>query len=357
MVAQAATKQSIIAEDLARILDLTKNVWEELRGARIFLTGGTGFFGTWLLETLAAANEKHNLNFTVYILSRDVDTFLANFPHLGTYHAFKFQLGDIRTYEFPTMEFTHVIHLAATNARTTFEGTETPLDKIETLMNGTKRILEFSGKSGAKKVLFTSSGAMYGQLPPGMTSVSEDYRGAPDPANASNNAVWGQGKRMAEMYCHQYAARYNFEVKIARCFSFVGPYLPLDIHYAIGNFIRDTMNGGPIQISGDGTPVRSYMYTTDLVVWLLTILLKGENGRAYNVGSQEGVSIYGLAHKTATYGRNVTVTVAQQAPSLHAPDCYVPCTRRAQTELGLIKAFDLEQALERTILFHTSPDR
>src|SRR3989338_4961828 len=103
-----------------------------------------------------------------------------------------------------------------------------------------------------------------------MSRLPEEYFGAPYPADVKS--AWGESKRAAEFICGYYADRYGLEIKIARCFSFVGPYLPLDIHYAVGNFIRDALKGGPLRIKGDGTPVRAYLYAADLAVWLWTIL-------------------------------------------------------------------------------------
>jgi nucleoside-diphosphate-sugar epimerase len=147
-------------------------------------------------------------------------------------------------------------------------------------------------------------------------------------------------------------------VTIARCFAFVGPYLPLDAHFAIGNFIGDAIGGGPIAVRGDGTAVRSYLYAADLVEWLVTILLRGRSGQAYNVGSEEGVSIIELARRVAAVAGEsssngpLAVEVAGAPTAGAAPDHYLPDCGRAREELGLRETTPLEEAIRRTIRFH-----
>ncbi|MCX5823828.1 MAG: NAD-dependent epimerase/dehydratase family protein [Deltaproteobacteria bacterium] len=338
-----------LAEDLDDILSHTRDLWEELRDQRIFITGGTGFFGCWLLESFAWANDKLHLNAEALVLTRNYESFLKKAPHLATHPAVKFHIGDVRDFEFPEGHFPFVIH-AATEASAKLN-IENPLLMWDTIIEGTSHTLEFSRHAGTKKFLLTSSGAVYGKQPPEMTHIPEEYKSAPDPTDP--NSAYGEGKRAAEMLCTMYAKMYGIQTKIARCFAFVGPYLPLDIHYAIGNFIRDGLQGGPVQIKGDGTPYRSYLYAADLAIWLWTILFRGEPCRSYNVGSDRDVTIKQLADIVANIFEPArTIEIHKKPIAGQAPERYVPSIQRVSDMLNLAVHADLKDAIERTKEWH-----
>ncbi|MFH1970201.1 MAG: NAD-dependent epimerase/dehydratase family protein [Verrucomicrobiota bacterium] len=331
--------------DLDHILEHTQGLWDELRGRRLFITGGTGFFGCWLLESLAWANDKLGLNVQALVLTRNPDAFARKAPHLANHPAINFHVGDVRNFVFPEGPFSHVIH-AATEASAKLNA-ENPLLMFNTIVEGTRRTLDFAVQTNAKKILLASSGAVYGRQPPELTHIPEDYNGSSDPLDPKS--AYGAGKRAAEMLCCLYAQQHGLEPKIARCFAFVGPYLPLDAHFAIGNFIRDALRGGPIQVKGDGTPYRSYLYAADLAIWLWTILLRGQAERAYNIGSEEALAISEVARVVGTmFNPPVAVHIIGKPVLGKIPERYVPSTRIAWETMKLQKHIDLPDAIRRT---------
>ncbi|HWD20986.1 MAG TPA: NAD-dependent epimerase/dehydratase family protein [Verrucomicrobiae bacterium] len=330
--------------DLEHVLAQTAPEWEQMRGRRLFVSGGTGFFGRWLLESFLLANERLDLGAEALVLTRDAAAFLHKAPHLADRSALRFHEGDVRDFSFPPGKFDAIIH-AATEASAKLND-ENPGLMLETIVEGMKTMVKFARACGAGTMLLTSSGAVYGAQPPDLERTPEDFMGAPDVSAA--NAAYGEGKRVSELL-GQIESRRGLKVKIARCYAFVGPGLPLDAHFAVGNFIRDALAGRPIVIQGDGTPVRSYLYAADLAVWLWKILFAGASGRPYNVGSAAPVSIAETAAAVArALGSSSRIIVNQQPVPGRKPARYVPETTRAERELGLRAWIGLDEGIRRT---------
>jgi nucleoside-diphosphate-sugar epimerase len=335
-----------LAADLDHVLEHTRELWDELRGERIFITGGTGFIGCWLLESFAWANQRLGLGAQALVLTRNPQAFQKKAPHLSINPAIQFQTGDVRSFEFPPGGYNFVIH-AAMETNTDLSNPDA-LAYFDSAVLGTRRTLDFACSKKVHNFLFTSSGAVYGPQPPAIVALDEAYYGAPLPSDTRYS--YGHGKRAAEFLCSAYSESCDVEVKIARCFAFSGPYLPLNSGFAIGNFIKGAISGGPIRINGDGTPYRSYLYSADLAIWLWTILVRGQNGRAYNVGSENALDILTLAQMVRnTTCPNCEIKVAQQPNPGHIPDRYVPSTQQARQELGLQEWIGLEEGLRRMV--------
>lgn len=336
-------------QDMDHILSHTEKLWEDLRGQAVFLTGGTGFVGTWLLESLLWATDKLNLRVTVVVLTRHPERFREKSPHLAGHPATRVLGGNVVEFDSPEGPFPFVIHAATERS---FEpDTERPLGTFNSDADGTRRVLEFARTHGVRRLLFASSGAVYGRQPSEMTHIPEEYAGAP--SSIDTGSAYGQAKRVSEFMSVMYSRVYGFDAIIARLFAFVGPLLPLDANYAVGNFIHDVLRGGPVRVTGDGTPYRSYLYAADLAIWLWTILLCGKPAYPYNVGSPHDLTIADLGRTVARVAAPGTgIEIARQPVPGAPPLRYVPSTRRAEEELGLRPEIPLEEGVRRTLAWH-----
>jgi nucleoside-diphosphate-sugar epimerase len=342
-----------LEEDLRNILDQGRPLWPQLKGARFFITGGTGFIGTWLLESFVWLNEHLYLDMQAVVLTRNAEAFASRAPHLARHAGITLLAGDVRSFTFPEGRFSIIIH-GATDASAKLNA-EDPIRMFDTIVEGTRRTLDFAVQSGATKFLFLSSGAVYGEQPEQIQHWSESDHNGPDCSNAGS--AYAEGKRAAELLCALYAKQHGIETKLARCFAFVGPYLPLDSHFAIGNFIRDAMAKHTIQVNGDGTPYRSYLYAADLTLWLWTVLVKGKTSTPYNIGSDEAISIGDLAKlvDSTLDGYGIDIREKPRTGALHKR--YVPSVERAKMEMGLTQTVTLEQAIIKTAIWHGWKER
>lgn len=315
----------------------------------MFITGGTGFFGRWLLEYLAYANDQHGLGLCATVLTRDRTTFARthhDVAHLLGHPAINFTEGDVRSFAFPAGCYTHVIHGAHTTAHATFNS-EDPLVQFDTACLGARRVLDFSVQTGVRRFLMLSSGSVYGPPPNKLLHIPESFTGAPLPQNV--DAALNHGKRVAEFQCAYYMQRFGIETVIARCFSFIGPGLPLDIHYAAGNFIHDALWSEAIVVKSDGSPIRSYMDIGDLLVWLLALLTQGPTGEVYNVGSDEQITIMDLAMKVRDLlAPHKPIRLSNKQDIRTGCNVYVPDIAHARNDLNLDVWTSLDDSIKMT---------
>lgn len=269
-------------------------------------------------------------------------------PHLfsGTARGvFEFVEGDIGRFETPKTSYTHLIHAATPVDPQLMRDNPDEMRRI--LIEGSSRIAEFAAKTNVRRLLFTSSGAVYGSHPEATSGLSENLVCRP-------TNVYGEGKLEAERILTAHGEKFGFATLLARCFAFLGPHLPLEGPSAAGQFLKSAATSNEIQAASDGRAIRSYMYPADLVIWLLRILVSGEHGRPYNVGSADPVSIRQLAETIANEWRDdhpVTVKFAEGKGSGLASDVYVPNVDRARNELGARTSTDLAEAVHKTRLW------
>jgi len=343
------TSRRLPEVDILQVLRDASDVWEELRGQTIFVTGATGFVGRWMLSSLQAADRSYGLGVRVVALSRYPERFRREHPHLGAWPALTWKRGSVATLGPEVLEgrVDLAIHLATeADLGATLAD---PSAATEVIAGGTLRTLQVASRAGARRILFTSSGSVYGPQPSGLLSFSEDW---PLPAHAPGardaRGIGAEGKRLAEAHCTDFFQRRAIDTVIARCFSFSGPGIPLSGKFAFGNFLRDALAGRRVAVKGDGTTVRSYLYGSDLSSWLWRLLLRGTAGRTYNVGSEHALSLMDLAEMVARELGAPGVDIGQARRPGEPTDRYVPSTLRARTELGLRESVGIHAAIRKT---------
>jgi nucleoside-diphosphate-sugar epimerase len=341
-------------EDLDHVLEGVGGIWPDLRGSQVFITGGTGFFGRWMIESLLAANRRFGLGARATVLTRDPARFKNQVPHWAAAPELEWITGSVTTLTadaWQGRQFDAVIHLATEGDMRVTQNK--PAAAFEVIVDGARRVLDLATQTGARRFLFTSSGAVYGAQPPAMERMAETFGGMADSRGAiSPYAIGGEAKRQAESLCQAAYVPQKLEPTIARCFTFAGPAQPLDGKFAFGNFLRDALAGRLIVLEGDGTPVRSDLHAADLSIWLWTILMRGTAGRVYNVGSENALDLRTLAKLIASELGSPGIKI-MQAPKSHAPvSRYVPDTQRARAELGLRETIELAATIQRTAAWH-----
>lgn len=313
----------------------------DLRGRRIFVTGGTGFVGRSLLEYLVESAERHGCAPEVTVLTRSPLNFQQRFPSYSGLPWLSFVQGDLSNLpDSGSGRFTDIVHGAAdTHAR------NDPLAWLSQLVDGTHNVLNFARRGRVERLLFISSGAVYGSQPQDVTSLREDHPFAPSSTDVMS--VYGNGKRMAEHLCALYSTLQDGpRCVMARCFAIVSSHIPLDGPYALGNFMRDALAGRSIRISGDGQTIRSYIDGRDMAHWMFTLLLRGKSGEAYNVGSDQAVTTLELATAIrGLFGIDQLVEVLGRTGS-GARSVYLPDIHKAAA-LGLSIETPLENALAK----------
>jgi dTDP-glucose 4,6-dehydratase len=342
------TKNWSLKQDLQNIVDLCEGELRGLSSANIFITGGTGFIGCWMLEAIRHSNLTLKTNIRVSVLTRSIANFKSKAPHLAKYEGFTFIEGDVSSFISPAEKYSHIIH-AATDASADLNENN-PLQMFDTVLRGTRRALDFAVEKNVKNVLFLSSGAVYGRQPWEIKNVPESWLGGPNCVDA--RATYAEAKRAAEMLCAIYMKQFGVKVSIARIFALLGPYLSLDIHFAAGNFIRDAMGVKKVVVNGDGLPCRSYLYASDLVVWLFKMLVDKRQLPPLNIGSDESISVGELAKKVSTLVGSGECEILAQPDIGWNPGIYVPDTNLAYKELGVKRTVSLDEAILRTAIWN-----
>lgn len=349
---QRVLLKGILDEDLDAVLDRTRADWADIDGARLMLTGATGFVGTHLLEAIRHARARAGVTTRVVAVVREPGRLYARLPWAKDAVWLDVVRGDVRQFTLATGAMDFAVHAANTGSPGEIANDPAAIAKM--VVAGSMRVYAAAAAAGVRRVLQVGSGSVYGTHHVPAKPIVEDDPGEPAGDGAAEQLA--RAKRAAELALveasHDAAGP---AVVFARGFALCGPWLPLDSAFAFGNFLGAAMRGEKIVVSGDGTPVRSYLYTADMVAWLLALLVRGAPGRAYNVGSERAVTIAELAHRVAALLGGTVEIIGARAPGARA-HWHVPDTTRSRGELGLAETVPLNDAIVRTARWWSERD-
>lgn len=339
--------REIINRDCEEVVAPAAPRLDMLKNRLVYITGGTGFVGTWISEAVAFLNDQFRFNTCLILVSRNPDSFREKAPHLASRKDIELLSLNVKNiFEIPS-DVSYIIHAAASPDNR--QHVSDPLDVMQTITSGTGALLDTAtGLTGLKKILNISSGQIYGRQLCDMEAIPESYAGSLD-CN-SINSVYPESKRYAETLCCAYWSLYKVPVVIARPFAFIGPYLPLDRPWALNNFIRDALMNKTIRIIGNGLPVRSYMYPSDMAVWMLRILIEGAAGAAYNVGSPYSISLRELAEKVKLHSQTASSILIKNLNDDKSK--VIPDITRSRTQLALDVGISVDEAIKRSIVWY-----
>lgn len=340
----------IIRDDCNLAVENNVSSLSQLKNTCALITGGTGFMGIWIAELINFLNKNYQFNTRLILLSRRANSLNLTAPHLANQKDIMLIEKDVLMVVDIPNDVNWVIHAAGTPDNRIYASE--PLRAMNTIINGTERILSTCTRlPSLRKFLNISSGLVYGVQPWKMNQIPESFRGVAE--FSSINSAYVESKRAAETICAVYRNQHRLPITNARPFAFIGPYQLLDRPWAINNFIRDALLGEDIRILGDGNTVRSYMYPSDMAVWLINCLLHGSVGTSYNIGNPIGISLYHLAEKIADNVHPRPKIVSRLLEDNVANTSkLIPDTTLAERSFSLKITVDLDAAVKRTIAWN-----
>lgn len=318
-------------------MQLDAEVVNRLRDSTILITGGTGFLGSWIVDTLRALNRIKSTKISMFITTRNAKSLGKVYPDWFDDEYIEFLQLDLA--EQVTWKLSHadfIIHGATDVAKVAANGVNFALNTI----SGTRAVIDFASRCKTINLLYMSSGAVSPNIDGNILTAEVDD----PPASLNELSNYANSKRFSEYLLNLSAKENNHKTIIARGFSFIGPRMPLE-KFAIGNFILDANNGRTPELTSNGTAVRSFLYSSDAAVWYITMLAKGTG--TYNVGSNDVKTL--LEHsqavsRVAGLPPPPTRTCSTTIQGVH----YAPIVKRATTELNLRVFTSLDDAIRRT---------
>ncbi len=343
----------IVKQDVLNIFEMHSQLPEPLRNSHIYITGGTGFLGAWLLELICGLNDEFDFKIRATIACRSFDKFASKYPHLATRKEYTFQPFDVRHLVELPHDTTHIIHAAATSNKNHFSSF--PTASFENNVDATLQILRLAMQLGSiQNILLLSSSLVYGRQPADIHSIKENSSGGILPS-FDTKTIYAESKRACESAAAAFLSEMKLPISIARPFSFVGPYQSLDMQWVANDFMQEALKGGPIKIMSDGSVIRSIMYASDFANWILHITAYAKPREIYNVGSPDPIDLLSLAKMIQSNCKNEPKIITSLGNNLTTGNVrLVPNVDKAKKDLQLKVTVSIETAIQRSMEWYSA---
>ena len=318
----------------------TKHFKQVINGKKVLILGGTGLFSRHLIERWNTLIKEENIDVKLTICTRDRKNALKTNRQLN-HEYIEIKEIDFEKEDEIKGEYDYIFHMANASAKDTYKGIS-QIRKYNILINATRAVQNIVEKGGVKRVIFTSSGVAYGNM---KYDYKEEY--GSNINHLCKQSTLGFAKLVCEHQLNSVCTEKNCSLVIARCFSFISEYMPMDIHYAVGNFIENAIKNEDIVIKSDGNDVRSYQYLEDTCIWLEKLMIMEKPPQVINIGSDEKIKIRDLALLVKEIVNNdCQIKILNQSPpnDNQRRAFYVPNLELAR-EYGLVNTHGLRDAI------------
>lgn len=341
-----AKQDRFITKDFEHIHSQQAGQFDALHGSVILVSGGAGFIGSWLCELVHYLNQSENAGIRLHVIDRDRERFERQLPHIARDGQFSFIRCDVRSLLEIPREVNYVIHAAGTPDNRFHASC--PVETMTDIAEGTASMLRAANRvSNLVKFVNLSASSIYA-ADFTLDRIPESAAGLA--LGAGSRGAYAEAKRYAEVLCAAARSEAKIPIVNVRPFTFCGAYQPLDAPWVLNNFINDALSQRPIRILGDGSSVRSLMYGADLAWWLLTIMLNGQSGQVFNVGSDRGDPVAELArHVASRFSPAPTILTNTSLVRLSENSRLVPDISAARAQFGLSVYTGVDQAVARTV--------
>lgn len=337
----------VLQEDL----EIIANKENELKDCTVLVTGATGLIGSQIVKSLLCKNRLKNSNIKVIALVRNKEKVKKTFKYVIKNENLKFIYGDIITPIEIEDHIDYIIHTASTTASKDF--VNKPVETIESVVRGTKNILELAKNKKIRSIVYLSTMEVYGAADPNKDRISEDDLGYIDVLKIRSS--YPESKKLAENLCASYFSEYNVPVKIARLAQTFGPGVLKGDNRVFAQFARSVINNEDIILHTDGESIRNYCYIRDSIMGIFTLLNRGQNGQAYTISNENScISIKEMAEmvamKIAEGKIKVVIKVPENLESYgYAPKEKMKLSSKKMKDLGWKAEVSIEESYRRMI--------